>query len=64
LVPASDQEIANSVTALREKFDVDYVALGHCTGEQAFAAFRRAFGDHYLYAGLGTTLSVGGDLKR
>ena len=63
LVISSDQEIADIVTALHERFKVDYVAPGHCTGEPAFAALRRAFGDRYLYAGLGTALSLAA-LKR
>ncbi len=62
LVTSSDSEIANVVTALHDRFRVDYVAPGHCTGEPGFAAFRAAFGDHFVYAGLGTTLSAG-DLK-
>jgi len=63
LVISSDREIADIVTALDDRFKVDYVAPGHCTGEPAFAAFRKAFGDRYLYAGLGTRVSVA-DLKR
>ncbi|MDB6101471.1 MAG: hypothetical protein JWO52_1470, partial [Gammaproteobacteria bacterium] len=35
------------------------IAPGHCTGEPTFAALQKAFGDRYLYAGLGTTLGVG-----
>jgi 7,8-dihydropterin-6-yl-methyl-4-(beta-D-ribofuranosyl)aminobenzene 5'-phosphate synthase len=35
---------------------VDYIAPGHCTGEPAFTALQKAFGDHYVYAGLGQTL--------
>jgi 7,8-dihydropterin-6-yl-methyl-4-(beta-D-ribofuranosyl)aminobenzene 5'-phosphate synthase len=38
---------------------VDYIAPGHCTGEPTFAALQKSFGDHYLYAGLGTKLDVG-----
>jgi 7,8-dihydropterin-6-yl-methyl-4-(beta-D-ribofuranosyl)aminobenzene 5'-phosphate synthase len=38
---------------------VDYIAPGHCTGEPTFAALQRMFGERYLYAGLGATLSVG-----
>ena len=56
LVTTSDADIEKIVTALHDTFKVDYIAPGHCTGEPAFAAFRKAFGDHYLYAGLGTTL--------
>jgi 7,8-dihydropterin-6-yl-methyl-4-(beta-D-ribofuranosyl)aminobenzene 5'-phosphate synthase len=58
LVISSDQEIADAVAALHDGFNVDYIAPGHCTGEPAFAAFRRAFGDRYIYAGLGTRVSV------
>jgi 7,8-dihydropterin-6-yl-methyl-4-(beta-D-ribofuranosyl)aminobenzene 5'-phosphate synthase len=58
LVVASDSDIEKIVTALHDRFKVDYVAPGHCTGELAFTALKKAFGDHYLYAGLGTTLEL------
>jgi 7,8-dihydropterin-6-yl-methyl-4-(beta-D-ribofuranosyl)aminobenzene 5'-phosphate synthase len=58
LVVASDPDIAKIVTALHDRFKVEYVAPGHCTGEPAFAALKRAFGDHYVYAGLGATVSL------
>src|SRR5580698_8269314 len=38
LLTSSDREIADAVTALHDRFKVDYVAPGHCTGETAFAA--------------------------
>ncbi len=60
LVTASDADIAKAVTSLHDTLKVDYIAPGHCTGEATFAALRKAFGDHYLYAGLGTRLTVGG----
>ena len=56
---AKDPDIENIVTTLRDKFKVAYVAPGHCTGEPAFTALKRAFGDRYLYAGLGTALAFG-----
>ena len=59
LVAANDSEIGEVVTSLHDTWKVDYVAPGHCTGEPAFAALKRAFGDRYLYAGLGTRLKVG-----
>ena len=58
LVVTSDADIDKIVTALHDGSKVEYVAPGHCTGEPAFTALRKAFGDHYLYAGLGTTLEV------
>jgi 7,8-dihydropterin-6-yl-methyl-4-(beta-D-ribofuranosyl)aminobenzene 5'-phosphate synthase len=58
LVTTPDSEIARIVTALRDKWKVDCVALGHCTGEPAFAAFQRAFGAHYNYAGLGSVIDL------
>ena len=56
LVITSDAEIDRIITALHDHFKVDFVAPGHCTGEPAFAALRKAFGDHNVYAGLGSTL--------
>jgi 7,8-dihydropterin-6-yl-methyl-4-(beta-D-ribofuranosyl)aminobenzene 5'-phosphate synthase len=59
LVVSKDDEIDRIVTALRDTYKVAYVAPGHCTGEPAFTALREAFGDRYLYAGLGTTILLG-----
>jgi 7,8-dihydropterin-6-yl-methyl-4-(beta-D-ribofuranosyl)aminobenzene 5'-phosphate synthase len=59
LVVASDSDIEKAVTALRDQYRLEYLAPGHCTGEPAFTALKKAFGDRYLYAGLGTTLSLG-----
>ena len=58
LVVTSDADIEKILTALHDTFKVEYIAPGHCTGEPAFTALRRAFGDRYLYAGLGTTLEL------
>lgn len=58
LVVANDQDVEKIVGSLRDTLRVEYVAPGHCTGEPAFAALKKAYGDHYLYAGLGTTLTT------
>ena len=58
LVTASDSDIDRTVTALHDQFKVEFIAPGHCTGEPAFAALKKAFNERYLYAGLGTTLSM------
>jgi 7,8-dihydropterin-6-yl-methyl-4-(beta-D-ribofuranosyl)aminobenzene 5'-phosphate synthase len=59
LVVAQDPAIERVVAALHDTYKVDYIAPGHCTGEPTFAALQKAFGDRYLYAGLGGTLGVG-----
>ncbi|MGB8216226.1 MAG: MBL fold metallo-hydrolase [Candidatus Methanoperedens sp.] len=59
LVVSKDDEIEKIVTALRDTFKVAYVAPGHCTGEPTFTALKKSFGDHYLYAGLGTSFALG-----
>lgn len=58
LVAAQDPVIERVATALHDTYKVDYIAPGHCTGEPSFAALQRMFGDRYLYAGLGTELSM------
>lgn len=58
LVKASDAEGAAIAAALKDKWKVEYVAPGHCTGEPTFAALRRRLGGQYLYAGVGTVVTV------
>jgi len=58
LVTAQDPIIEKVTHALHDTYKVDFIAPGHCTGEPTFAALQKAFGDHYLYAGLGTTLTI------
>jgi 7,8-dihydropterin-6-yl-methyl-4-(beta-D-ribofuranosyl)aminobenzene 5'-phosphate synthase len=57
-VVANDAEIEQIVSTLHDTFKVDFIAPSHCTGEPAFAAFMKAFGDHYIYAGLGTSIGL------
>ena len=59
LLLAPDPEIQRIVTSLHDTWKVEWIAPGHCTGEPMFAALKRAFGDRYLYAGLGTVLNLG-----
>jgi len=57
-VVAKDIEIEQIVSNLHDTFKVDFVAPSHCTGEPAFTAFKKAFEDHYIYAGLGTSIGL------
>ncbi len=59
LLVAPDPAIEKIAATLHDTYKVDYIAPGHCTGEPTFAALQKTFGDHYLYAGLGTTLDPG-----
>lgn len=63
LVVATDDAIEKIVTALKDKFKVENIAPGHCTGEPTFAALKKAFGTRYIYAGLGTSLVIGPDIN-
>jgi 7,8-dihydropterin-6-yl-methyl-4-(beta-D-ribofuranosyl)aminobenzene 5'-phosphate synthase len=51
-------EIDALVENLKTKWKVQRIAPGHCTGEPAFARLRKAYGENYLYAGLGTTVEL------
>jgi 7,8-dihydropterin-6-yl-methyl-4-(beta-D-ribofuranosyl)aminobenzene 5'-phosphate synthase len=59
LLPAKDDQISTIAVSLRDNWHVEYLAPLHCTGEPAFAILKEAFGDHYVYAGLGTTVLLG-----
>jgi len=51
-------EIDALVENLTTKWKVQRIAPGHCTGEPAFARLRKAYGENYLFAGLGTTVDL------
>ncbi len=59
LVAAPDPDIEKVASSLKNNWKVDWIAPGHCTGEPAFAAIKQAFGERYLYAGLGTVIELG-----
>ena len=58
LVTRPVEEIDTLVGNLQTKWKVQRIAPGHCTGEPAFARLRKAYGEKYMYAGLGTTVVV------
>ncbi len=58
LVRTPMPDIDRLVDSLKIKWKLDKVAPGHCTGEPAFLRLQKAFGDDYIYAGLGTRIDV------
>ena len=53
-IQAPDPEVERIADVLHDQYKVERVAPGHCTGEPEFAALKRVFGDHYVYAGVGS----------
>lgn len=58
LVKAPDPEVERIALALRDQWKLDSIGPGHCTGEPEFAALKKAFADRYIYAGVGTVISL------
>jgi 7,8-dihydropterin-6-yl-methyl-4-(beta-D-ribofuranosyl)aminobenzene 5'-phosphate synthase len=58
LLAAPDPDIQRISAALHDQWKLDYIAIGHCTGEPTFALLQKTFGDHYIYAGVGTVVNI------
>jgi 7,8-dihydropterin-6-yl-methyl-4-(beta-D-ribofuranosyl)aminobenzene 5'-phosphate synthase len=58
LVQTPTPDIDRLVDNLKNKWKLEKIAPGHCTGEPAFLRLQKAFGDDYLYAGAGTRLEI------
>ncbi|HVI82364.1 MAG TPA: MBL fold metallo-hydrolase [Chthoniobacterales bacterium] len=59
-IQAPDPEVERIAAVLHNQYKLERVAPGHCTGEPEFAALKRAFGDHYVYAGVGSVVDLPG----
>ena len=57
-IQAPDPEVQRIAAVLHNQYKLDRVAPGHCTGEPEFAALKKAFGDHYVYAGVGSVVNL------
>lgn len=58
LVSTPEPEIDRLADSLKNKWKLEKIAPGHCTGEPAFLRLQKAFGDDYLYAGAGTRVEI------
>ncbi|HEY6945828.1 MAG TPA: MBL fold metallo-hydrolase [Candidatus Acidoferrum sp.] len=58
LVSTPEPEIDRLADSLKNKWKLEKITPGHCTGEPAFSRLQKVFGDDYLYAGAGTRLEI------
>ncbi len=58
LVTAPRPEVERLAVALRDRWKIDRIAPGHCSGELTFALLQRIFGSNYRYAGVGTVIDL------
>src|SRR5215813_5624823 len=57
-IQSSDSEVERIAAVLHDEYKAERVAPGHCTGEPEFAALKKAFGDRYVYAGVGSVVDL------
>jgi len=58
LVTTPEDQIDLLVANLKNKWKLEKIAPGHCTGEPAFLRLQKAYGENYYYAGAGSRLDV------
>ena len=56
LVATDEAEVQRIAAELRDRWKVEQIAPGHCTGEHAFGILKRTFGNQYVYAGVGEVI--------
>ncbi len=57
LLPYGASEIGEIVRRMRDELGVKSVAPAHCTGHLGFQLFQKAYGERYLFAGLGSSIT-------
>ena len=58
LVDIPDAEVTRMATAFKDKWKIERMAPGHCTGQFAFAEFIRVYGADFDRAGLGSVIAL------
>jgi 7,8-dihydropterin-6-yl-methyl-4-(beta-D-ribofuranosyl)aminobenzene 5'-phosphate synthase len=58
LVDITDAEVTEMVTRLHDKWRIERMAAGHCTGQFAFAELVRIFGEKFDHAGVGSVIAL------
>jgi 7,8-dihydropterin-6-yl-methyl-4-(beta-D-ribofuranosyl)aminobenzene 5'-phosphate synthase len=58
LVDASDAEVTEMIMRLRDRWRIERMAAGHCTGQFAFAEMVRIYGASFDHAGVGAVVAL------
>jgi 7,8-dihydropterin-6-yl-methyl-4-(beta-D-ribofuranosyl)aminobenzene 5'-phosphate synthase len=58
LVDASDAEVTEMIMRFRDKWRIERMAAGHCTGQFAFAEMVRIYGANFDHAGVGAVVAL------
>lgn len=53
-----DVEVVRVVASLRDRWKLERIAAGHCTGEFAFSEINRVFGERFDHAGVGAVIPL------
>ena len=58
MVDITDAEVSRMASSFREKWKVERMSPGHCTGQYAFSEFIRVYGSKFDQAGLGSVIAL------
>lgn len=58
LLGTADDKVTATIVAFRDKWRIERMAAGHCTGQFAFAELVRIYGPNFDIAGLGSVISL------
>jgi 7,8-dihydropterin-6-yl-methyl-4-(beta-D-ribofuranosyl)aminobenzene 5'-phosphate synthase len=58
LVDITDAQVTEMVLRFRDKWRIERMAAGHCTGQFAFAELVRVFGEKFDHAGVGSVIAL------
>jgi 7,8-dihydropterin-6-yl-methyl-4-(beta-D-ribofuranosyl)aminobenzene 5'-phosphate synthase len=58
LVDIADAEVSRMASSFRDKWKIERMSPGHCTGQFAFSEFIRVYGSKFDQAGLGSVIAL------
>jgi 7,8-dihydropterin-6-yl-methyl-4-(beta-D-ribofuranosyl)aminobenzene 5'-phosphate synthase len=58
LVDMPDAQVTEMIMRLRDKWRIERMGAGHCTGQFAFAEIIRIYGEKFDFAGLGSVITL------